>query len=318
MSPLVNGLYLNVEILCEGLQFPEGPIALDNGDLLFVEIAAGKLSRLSKDGRHSTAAELGGGPNGAAIGPDGAIYVCNNGGIKFHREPGHMRTLGIADNYSGGRIERVDLRTGKVDRLYASCDGHDLNGPNDIVFDAHGGFYFTDLGKTRARYRDRGAVYYALPDGSKIRELVYGLTSPNGIGLSPDGDVLYVTETEPGRLWKWRIEAPGKLEKLPYPSPNGGMLVHGAGGYQRFDSLAVEANGHVCLATLGHGGVTVVQPQDGFWLHVPMPDSHTTNICFGGDDLRDAYVTLSSGGRLGRIRWPRPGLRLNFADLYKG
>lgn len=308
--------YPELEILCEGLEFPEGPIALNNGDVLFVEIAAGKLSRVTKDGHYSTAADLGGGPNGAAIGPDGAIYVCNNGGIRFHREPGHIRTMGIADDYSGGRIERVDLSTGTVDRLYSSCGDNDLNGPNDIVFDRHGGFYFTDLGKTRARSRDRGGVYYAFADGSAITELVYGMTSPNGIGLSPDGSTLYVAETETGRLWRWKVTAPGKLEMLPYPSPNGGDLVHGAGGYQRFDSLAVEASGHVCLATLGQGGVTVVDPQDGFAHLVPMPDRHTTNICFGGADQMDAYVTLSSTGRLGRLKWPRPGLRLNFADRY--
>jgi gluconolactonase len=77
------------------------------------------------------------------------------------------------------------------------------------------------------------------------------------------------------------------------------------------DSLAVEANGHVCTATLLNGGITVFAP-DGSFEHVAFPDMLTTNICFGGTDLRDAYITLSATGRLVKARWPRPGLKLNF------
>jgi gluconolactonase len=77
------------------------------------------------------------------------------------------------------------------------------------------------------------------------------------------------------------------------------------------DSLAVEANGAVCSATLFNGAVTVIRPE-GVHEHTPFPDPFTTNICFGGPDMRDAYVTLSGTGKLIRVRWPRPGLRLNF------
>lgn len=303
-----------IKILCEELEFPEGPVALRDGTVLFVEIASGRLSRINASGGYEVVAELGGGPNGVAIGPDGAAYVCNNGGTLFHREPGHIRTVRIADDYSGGRIERVDLRTGQVRMLYQECGGHPLSGPNDLVFDRHGGFYFTDIGKTRQRSRDRGGIYYAQPDGTSIRELVYGMTSPNGIGLSPDEDVLYVAETETGRLWQWPILSPGVLEMRPYPSPNGGTLLHGAGGYQRFDSLAVEADGRVCIGTLGEGGITVVDPKDRSAALVRLPDTHVTNICFGGAGMRDAFVTLSSTRRLAKLRWPRAGHRLNFHD----
>ena len=97
--------------------------------------------------------------------------------------------------------------------LYDRCGANRLNGPNDIVFDAHGGFYFTDLGKTRARDRDHGVIYYALADGSKIVEVAYPCLTPNGIGLSPDGTVLYVAETEPARLWAFDITEPGRGER---------------------------------------------------------------------------------------------------------
>jgi len=76
-------------------------------------------------------------------------------------------------------------------------------------------------------------------------------------------------------------------------------------------AAAVEADGNICIATLAHGGITIVSPDGGRIEHVPMPDMHTTNICFGGEGLRTAYVTLSGSGRLVALPWPRPGLALN-------
>jgi gluconolactonase len=97
------------------------------------------------------------------------------------------------------------------------------------------------------------------------------------------------------------------------------MLVASPGGqYQRFDSLAVEENGNICVATLAHGGITVVAPDGGTFEHVPMPDFHTTNLCFGGSDLRTAYITLSGSGRLVATHWPRPGLPLEYLNRHPG
>ena len=304
---------MNIREVASGLAFPEGPVALDDGSIVLVEIARGTLTRVAPDGRVSVIAELGGGPNGAAIGPDGACYVCNNGGFRWHRDPVHgLRPIGQADDYSGGRIERVDLATGKFERLYDAAGGNPLRGPNDLVFDAQGGMWFSDLGKVRARDRDNGGVYYANAGGTLIREAIYPVLMANGVGLSPDGGTLYVAETESARLWAFDITAPGEVAKQPFPSPHGGRLVHGAGGYQRFDSLAVDASGNVCVATLINGGITVVSPQGDRVSHIPMPDLYTTNICFGGRDLRTAYITLSGVGKLVAVDWPEPGLRLNY------
>ena len=68
---------MDMRVLAEGLQFPEGPVALDDGSVLLVEIAAGTLTRIAADGTKTVAARPGGGPNGAAIGPDGRGYVAN-------------------------------------------------------------------------------------------------------------------------------------------------------------------------------------------------------------------------------------------------
>ena len=304
---------MKIREITSGLQFPEGPIALADGSVVLVEIACGTLSRVTPDGRIHVMADLGGGPNGAAIGPDGAVYVCNNGGFEWHTEAdGTLRPVLQAKNYSGGRIERVNLATGKAERLLDAVDGIGLRGPNDLVFDAHGGFYFTDLGKGRAADMDMGAVHYARTDGTAVN-VARPLLTPNGVGLSPDGQTLYYAETAGARLWAYDITAPGQVRKDPWPSINGGrMLTASPGGMlQRFDSLAVDALGNVCVATLMHGGISIVSPDGALVSHVPLPDRMTTNICFGGKDRRTAYVTLSGSGKLIAIDdWPIPGLAL--------
>ncbi|MBW2387951.1 MAG: SMP-30/gluconolactonase/LRE family protein, partial [Deltaproteobacteria bacterium] len=242
--------------LASGLLFPEGPIAMPDGSVVLVEIRRGTLSRVTPAGKIEVIAELGGGPNGAAIGPDGRCYVCNNGGFEWMEIAGNFIPGEQPADYSGGRIEAVDLTSGESTVLYRECDGIPLRGPNDIVFDREGGFYFSDLGKTRGRELDRGAVYYAQPDGSSIREVRFPVMTPNGVGLSPDEDRLYVAETMTSRLMGYPITSPGELASVP----DWEALVTGFSNYQLFDSLAVDAAGNICVATLVNGGITIIAP----------------------------------------------------------
>jgi len=303
---------MTIREITSGLQFPEGPVALADGSVLVDEIRRGTLTRVARDGRKTIVAETGGGPNGAAIGPDGKVYVCNNGGFEWHDLGGLTVPGNQPDDYIGGRIQRVDLDTGKVEDLYTACDGHPLRGPNDIVFDAAGGFWFTDHGKLRERDRDRTGVFYARADGSRIEEVIFPLDAPNGVGLSPDGTRLYVAETWTGRVWWWELDAPGDIVQTIGFGPGGGSLLAGLPGYQLFDSLAVDGEGNVCVATLVNGGITVIAPNGDVVEHVSTGDPLTTNICFGGPDLRTAFITLSGTGRLVATEWPRPGLRLAY------
>jgi gluconolactonase len=299
-----------MQVLATGLQFPEGPVAMADGSVVLVEIRRGTVTRVGADGAVTYLATPGGGPNGLATGPDGALILCNNGGFAWRDVQGMTLPTLQPPDYSGGRIERVAPVTGAVERLYDACDGHGLRGPNDLVFDAYGGFYFTDLGKARPRDRDLGGVYYARADGSAIRAVAYPMLTPNGCGLSPDGQTLYVAETETARLWAFDLESPGVARKHPFPSPHGGRLVLGLGGFQRFDSLAVDSEGTICVATLVTGCITCVSPGGEVLRQVPTGDPWTTNLCFGGPDQRTAYVTLSGRGELAAMPWPVPGLRL--------
>ena len=303
-----------ITAITHGLRFPEGPIAMPDGSIVLVEIERQTLSRVHPNGAISVIAALGGGPNGAALGPDGRCYVCNNGGFEWHRRGETMVPGLLGADYQGGSIQAVDLETGAVETLYTHSDQGRLRGPNDLVFDAHGGFWFTDFGKTRRHDMDRGCVCYAKADGSTCREVIRAMMTPNGVGLSPDGTRLYVAETIPGRVWCWEITAPGQVRIERTGTTNRGHLLVGVPGYQEFDSLAVDSAGYVCVATLHNGGITMISPDGSRVQHIPMPDSMTTNLCFGGAGLRTAYITLSQTGRLVAMPWPRPGLALHYLN----
>ncbi len=302
-------------VVATGLEFPEGPVAMEDGSVLVVEMRGKTLTRVRPNGDKEVVAELAGGPNGAAIGPDGRCYVCNNGGFDF-QQVGSVMLPGIAPpDYEGGWIEAVDLETGQTDVIYRTCGDIQLRGPNDLVFDEQGGFWFTDTGKILKRQRDRGAVFYARIDGSYIKQVIFPLEGPNGIGLAPDGLTLYVAETWTGRVWAYEIEGPGQIRKLTGLMPwERARLLTGLGGYSLLDSMAIDRAGNVCVADIPYGGITVISPEGELIEQHAMPDTFVTNICFGGAALCTAYITLSSRGELISMPWPRGGLPLHFLN----
>ena len=302
---------MTVREIATGLRFPEGPVAMDDGSVILVEIAAGRITRVKPDGKTQTVAKSGGGPNGMAVGPDGALYVCNNGGsFSYVRRQGLMIPGHAPEDHPGGRIERVEIASGKVEVLYNSCDGERLIGPNDIVFDNAGGFWFTDYGRTTASGRTHGALYYAKADGSKITRALRELITPNGVGLSPDGNTVYYAETFTGRLWSLPLSKPGKGARIEGFTP--GVFVGAFPGIAYFNSLGVQADGGVCVATILAGGITTFWPGSKRVKHTPLPDPLITNICWGGKNMRTAYITASGTGKLLAVDWPKPGLRLNY------
>jgi gluconolactonase len=304
-----------VEIVAEGLGFPEGPVALADGSVVVVEIGGKSLARIYPGGHVERVAHLEGGPNGAAIGPDGWIYVCNSGGW-IHADvtmpDGRVLRRAVGQPTRPGWIERVNLVSGRTETLYEAYGEEMLQSPNDLVFDADGGFYFTDHGKRTETHLGLGSVYYGHADGRPLQRVIGQLITPNGIGLSPDGSTLYVAETATRRLLAFALEGPARVRLAPWPAPAGGTLLAALPGFNGLDSMAVDAEGGINVASLINGGIWTIAPDGSMATHRAIDDPFTTNICFGGADRGSAFVTLSASGRLARLRWPVPGLPLHF------
>lgn len=300
---------MDFQMVCEGLRFPEGPVWMEDGSIILVEIEAGRVTRIQPNGDKEVVAHTGGGPNGAAIGPDGLLYVCNSGGMNFFEANGVLMTHGQAgDGYTRGSIDRVNLSTGQVERLYDWADDRQLFSPNDIVFDRHGGFWFSDFGKQIGNQNNAGGIFYATPDGQHIRRVVEGM-NVNGIGLSPDDTILYAALTNERLILAYDILAPGEID-APL---SGGRVVSSFPGRQLLDSMAIASDGTICVGSLADAqGIALVDPLSGEHRLRPFPDFYTTNICFGGPDMQDAWITLSTTGRLIKTRLGKAGHRLAY------
>ena len=297
-------------VIASGLKGPEGPVALPDGSLLIVEVRRGTLTRVSPSGEVAVVATLGGAPNGLALGPDGAAYVPNSGGWAWERwstaqdmDPDHDPAPWVTEDYEGGWVDRVDLETGEATRLITHVGDYRLRGPNQIVFDDAGGFWFSDLGKRRAWDIDMGGLFYSSADASRVETGAGYSLGPNGLALSPDGSRLYVAESMTGRLVAFDVTAPGQIAR-----PRSILL----STPYNLDSLAVEANGNVVIAVYERG-LGILNPDDGSFEIIEVGLPGTTNLCFGGSDMTTAYVTGS--GQLLEVPWPRPGLRLNYQTV---
>jgi gluconolactonase len=300
------------EIVAEGLEFPEGPVVMADGSVIVCEIAAGRLTRVRPDGSKHVIATPGGGPNGAAIGPDGALWVCNNGGFNWSRAGGLLIPGHQAHDYETGRIERIDLSTGHVERVYQQVGGFNLSGPNDLMFDSGGGFWFTDHAKIRDRESDHGGLYYGKADGSLVKPVVYPLDHPNGVGLSPDGRTVYVALTMQRLILAFDITGEGEVAASQLAAVPGRVVAHFPNRVL-LDSLAMFADGDIAQATLvDRPAIATVKPDTGGVVYREFPDLLTTNIAFGGPDMMDAWVCLSTTGKLVKTRFDKPGLRLAF------
>ena len=316
--------------LAGGLGYPEGPVAQPDGSVLLVEIHAGTLTRIEPDGTRCVVAQLGGGPNGAALGPDGALYICNNGGFQWIPVGSLLLSGDATAGYHGGSIQKV--KDGRVTTLYTEVEvtnqftgkpeKHPLCAPDDLEFDSTGHFWFTDWGHTRGRTRDMTGIYYASAGGDSIEERVFPAAAPNGIGLSPDGSRLYVAETYSRRVLYWELDGPGRIRLNPDSFDGSYLLTADIGGI--LDSMALDEEGNVYVATMlphgqeaaTNGGIAVISPAgevlEFIEIAIGGPAPLPSNLCFGGADRRTAYITLGGSGRLVACEMRVPGKKLAY------
>ena len=316
----MSARFEDFSVMGEGLEGLEGPVVLPDGSVLLVQVPLGLVTRVFPNGKTQDF-NVGEGPSGLAMGPDGKVYIANSG----QDHGGHKRPPGLLERavqrvnmpkasqpgWTCGKIQRLDIETGKVETVYDGYgDGQKMWSPNDLCFDAAGGLWFTDHGRDTPTGRNYGGIFYCKPDGSHIERVDFYSPGPNGVGLSPDGKTLYLSDSFIGRLWAFDIVAPGKVGPPPPLMP--ARVVQTLAGYQILDSLKVEEGGKICVGTIIKGGITIFDPDGSTPEHVSFPqDLFITNLCFGGKDMRDIYC-VGSSGNLYKGRWSRPGLKLNF------
>jgi gluconolactonase len=307
--------------VADDLAFPEGPVALTDGSVLLSEMAAGRMTRIHADGSRATVAEVGGGPNGLAVLPDGSILVCQGGGSGWavrpwpYPGPGSVELLlpsGVADDPVEPQVQRV-APDGSITTVFThATDGEPLKKPSDIAVDRDGGIYLTDFGGLRGRTRALAGLLYA-PAGGELREIAFPIELANGVALSPGEGEVYVTETRTRRVWGFELVGPGEIGawRSVATVPAGGPI-----GFGSADGCAVDAEGNIVVATIGRGGVTIVSPEGEIVAEAPLADDPMpTNVAFGGPDGTTIFVTCGSSGRLLALDgWSIPGA-LPAADL---
>ncbi|OHV66112.1 hypothetical protein LCM4577_08645 [Mesorhizobium sp. LCM 4577] len=176
------------EIHVTGLGFPEGPVALPDGSIAFVDLLHARVCAF-KDGAVRELAALSGAPNGMRLGPDGALYICNNGGLA----PESLETLHFAAPMIPGCIQRVQL-DGRWENFADQLPGAKPSRPNDLIFTQEGGIVFTDpqnwevLGADASAYH--GGQLLAVGQDRKVRALAKMTGFPNGLVFHPDGSLI--------------------------------------------------------------------------------------------------------------------------------
>lgn len=273
-------------VIARGLEFPEGPVW--NGDhLLCTEIVAGAIARW-RSGADLTVERVvttGGGPNGATLGSDGALYVTQNGGMT------------ATDRVPGG-ILRVDLERATTEYLATDVAGLRLDGPNDLAFGPDGRLWFTDpRGAADPALNQRPGRIFALDPASGAGELIVelGPVFPNGIGFLDDGALVW-TESFTRRVMRWRDGRAELVIELPERHPPDGFCV-GADG-----ALYVASTYAHCVSVVRDGEIVD---------RLMCGDGMVTNCCFGGLDGTELYVTDSRRGLLWRFPLGVEGLALH-------
>ena len=260
--------------------FLEGPCFARDGMLYVSDLAHGRIFAISPGGDVSVLLETDGEPNGMAIHRDGTLWVADYRHGIVAIDPATRKSRVVVDRY---RYEA-------------------LHGASDMVFGADGTLYFTDQGQSDLAHPTGRVFRYRAGEGLTV--LMQGIASPNGIALSPAGDVLYVAVTRANSVYRIPLRADGRVGKV-------GVHLHLSGGSGGPDGLAADVEGGLAVAHFGLGRVWLYDAlgQPDGWVDVPQGPG-TTNVAYGGPDGRTLYVTEASSSTVVRIRVKRPGLRL--------
>jgi gluconolactonase len=298
----MNGEAARPQMIASGLGWPEGPTALPDGRLVFVESYKSQLTVVGADGEPRLFAYVAGAPNSCVLGAGGDIYLCQNGGTV-----GPWR----AAEMTAPSIQRV-REGGKAEILLTEVEGIALNGPNDLVFAADGRLIFTDPGTYNPADPDPSYIFALAPDGSAHVVLAFPEpVFPNGLVVEADGSIVW-DESYTGHVRRLRPD--GAIEDL-------GRM---PGANPVLDGMKIGADGRLYVTDLTAAGLHVLAPDgkvEGFIACGAAP----TNCAFAGETfwVTDAGVLASSAeppfaGALWRLNVPGGGAPTHIGAITSG
>jgi len=288
-------------LFAEKLCAPEGPVVAPNGWILNVCSITRKDQDWPTRGGDITAThrtdplvthtvfntstdEVVGIPAALAFGPDGCLYVTDEG----------RRS-----------IVRVTPE-GKISDFISRYEGKRINGPNDLCFDSEGNLFFTDPWGSSADKRI-GSVYGYEWSTGELFQIHTGLAFPNGILVR--NNRLYAAETYTNMIWTYDVVGPGKAEHPEEFCRLPDLKVKIETGP---DGMAFDAEGNIYVATVGVGFVYVYDAKGKLIEGIPTCGIRPTNVCFGGPKHDSLFVTIDDLGTIVNIPTGGPGYRLPF------
>ncbi len=265
------------------LGFTEGPLWRSDGTLLLTSASRGVVYAVDADGAAAVLAETGGGPTGLAEDGEGTVWVVLGPGHGGGEAPPGIGAIG-----SDGELRPV---------VTAGVDA-----PNDVAVGPDGRLWFSDPLQPVFDPAAAGGCLRALdPATGQVEVVASGLRFPNGLAFSVDGEALYVAETATARIVRFPFDG----ERLGPPRIWADL--HGANP----DGIAFDSAGRLHVAAPRHDVVLVLDDRGQVAECLGLPErSFPTNLCFGGDDLDQLYVTAVRGGCVLALDRPVPGLRI--------
>ncbi|CAH0352948.1 SMP-30/gluconolactonase/LRE family protein [Aquabacterium sp. CECT 9606] len=274
VTPAIAGVVnagTKVELIKEGFNGTEGPVALPDGTFAFTETTANRITRIAADGSTSTFLDNSNGSNGLGFTANGDLYA----------------------------VQVLKPRVGivyppdKAKVLVEQFEGKAFGRPNDLVVTPQGTVYFTDSGaapnaqpKPDPATVNKPAVYQITPTG-EVRRLANDIERPNGIQLSPDNKVLYVANTAGEHVLAFDIAADGSVGPRRNFAKLEGWRKTDTGTSSGADGLAVDAKGRVYVAS--SAGIQVFSNQGEALGTIPLPKA-PQNLAFAGPDKKTLYV----------------------------
>lgn len=237
---------------------------------------------------------------GPAVAPDGRVFFTDqpNDKIYIWNEKGNKistflnaseRANGTFFNKKGELLACADLhnrlvafdKSGKMTVLSENFNQQHMNGPNDLWIAPNGGIYFTDPYYPRDYWetgheelQDKRAVYYRNPEGKVIR-VIDDFKQPNGLIGTPDGKILYVSDINDGKIWKYDIRPDGTLVNKTFFAPEGS------------DGMTIDNRENVYLT---NKVVSVFNAEGKNIARIEVPEQ-PSNVCFGGKKRNILFIT---------------------------